>query len=110
MTIVRGPVAGMVSAADNKLFSVFLEPSHGRGDGSVLTRVVLTRQYYAEGTTIGTLLLGIGGITRNIIGDVTGNGTLAFRRHAAFALGLCASITGAAATPAEALSCLDDAR
>jgi mono/diheme cytochrome c family protein len=93
----------MVSAADNKLFSVFLEPSHGRGDGSVLTRVVLTRQYYAEGATIGarTLLLGIGGITRNIIGDVTGNGALAFGRHAAFALGLCASITGAAAMPAD---------
>ena len=89
----------MVSAADNKLFSVFSEPSHGRGDGSVLTRVVLTRQYYAEGATIGagTLLLGIGEIT----GNVTGNGALAFGRHAAFALGLCASITGAAAMPAD---------
>ena len=71
--------------------------------GSVLTRVVLTRQYYAGGTTIsaGTLLLGIGGTTSNIIGGVAGNGALAFGRRAAFALGLWASITGAAAMPAE---------
>ena len=63
-----------------------------------MTRVVLTRQYYAEGATIGarTLLLGIGGIT----GNVTGNGASLWA-YAAFALGLCASITGAAAMPAD---------
>jgi mono/diheme cytochrome c family protein len=68
-----------------------------------LTRSVLARQYYAGGTTTsaGTLPLGIGGITGNIIGDVAGNGALAFGRYAAFALGLCASITGAAAMPAD---------
>ena len=62
----------MVSAADNKLFSIFSEPSHGRGDGSVLTRGVLARQYYGGGATIraGALLLGTGEIT----GNVTGNG------------------------------------
>jgi mono/diheme cytochrome c family protein len=71
--------------------------------GSLLTRVVLVRQYCAGGTTIsaGTLLLGIGGTTGNIICDVAGNGPLAFGRHAAFALGVWASITGAAAMPAD---------
>ena len=70
--------------------------------GSLLTRVVLVRQYCAGGTTIsaGTLLLGIG-TTGNIICDVAGNVALAFGRHAAFALGVWASITGAAAMPAD---------
>jgi mono/diheme cytochrome c family protein len=68
-----------------------------------LTRGVLARQYYAGGATIsaGTLLLGIGGITGNIIRDDTGNGALASGRHAALALGVWASITSAAAMPAE---------
>jgi mono/diheme cytochrome c family protein len=46
--------------------------------------------------------LGNGGTTGSMIGDVTGNGALAFGRHAAFALGVWASITGAAAMPADA--------
>ena len=68
-----------------------------------MTRGVPARQYYAGGTTIsaGTLLLGIGGTTGNIMGDVAGNGALAFGRHAALALGVWASITSAAAMPAE---------
>jgi mono/diheme cytochrome c family protein len=70
--------------------------------GSVLTRGVLARQYYAGGATIsaGTSLLGIGGTTGDIMGDVAGNGALAFGRHLALALGLWASITSAAAMPA----------
>ena len=71
--------------------------------GSVFTCVILTRQYYAGGTTIsaGTLRLGIGGTIGNIIGDIASNGALAFGRHAALALGVWASITSAAAMPAE---------
>jgi mono/diheme cytochrome c family protein len=45
--------------------------------------------------------LGIGGTTGNIMGDVAGNGVQAFGRHAALALGVWASITSAAAMPAE---------
>ena len=69
------------------------------GDGSVLTRVVLTRQYYAEGATIGarTLLLGIGGINGNIVGDGTDNGGITRR----LLLASAPSITGAAAAPAQ---------
>jgi mono/diheme cytochrome c family protein len=68
-----------------------------------LTRGVPARQYYAGGTTIntGTLLLSIGDTTGNIMGDVAGNGARAFGRYAVLALGVWASITSAAAMPAE---------
>jgi mono/diheme cytochrome c family protein len=57
-----------------------------------------------SGATIsaGTVRLRNGGTTGSMIRDVAINGTLAFGRHAAFALGVWASITGAAAMPADA--------
>jgi mono/diheme cytochrome c family protein len=57
-----------------------------------------------SGATIsaGTVRLRNGGTTGSMIRDVAINGTLAFGRHAALALGVWASITGAAAMPADA--------
>jgi mono/diheme cytochrome c family protein len=45
--------------------------------------------------------LSIGDTTGNIMGDVAGNGARAFGRYAVLALGVWASITSAAAMPAE---------
>jgi mono/diheme cytochrome c family protein len=64
-----------------------------------LTRTVLTRQYYAEGATIGCQDIALGHRRDNW--QRHRQRGPAFGRHAAFALGLCASITGAAAMPAD---------
>ena len=57
-----------------------------------------------SGATISarTVRLGTGRTTNSMIREVAIYGTLAFGRHAAFALGVWASIAGAAAMPADA--------
>jgi mono/diheme cytochrome c family protein len=85
------------------IFPDGVEATSNLCSGSVLTRSVRARHYYAGGTTIsaGTLLLGIGGTTGNIIGGTDGNRGAGLWARAGFALGVWASITSAAAMPAE---------